>query len=199
MDIKTTTCVAFFRGINVGGKNSMPMKELVQMLQSLGFENVKSYIQSGNVVMNILAQDGKDKDQNAASHIEKISSAVFKKFGFKPYVVLLNRDELLNAAKNNPFDVSNPKAVHFYFMNTKPQSPDLVKLEGLKTGQEDFKLAGKVFYLFAPGGIGRSKLAAKAEQALGIPATARNFNTVEQMIKLCNEAFTGPSAGPKKA
>jgi len=91
---------------------------------------------------------------------------------------------LQDAVENNPFTTEDGKALHFYFLNAYPNNPDLDRLLAVKSGSEAFKLHKKVFYLYAPDGIGRSKLAAKVEQCMGIPATARNWNTVKKLISM---------------
>ena len=97
---------------------------------------------------------------------------------------MLSAAELKDALANSPFETTDGKALHFYFLASTPGTPDLAGLEALKTGNEAFKLGDTVFYLYAPDGIGRSKLAEKVERLLGVPATARNLNTVHKLITL---------------
>jgi uncharacterized protein (DUF1697 family) len=169
--------VALFRGINVGGNNILPMKELVTLLEGLGCTGVKTYIQSGNA---IFSTERGQKDELA----EEISAAIQQSHGFQPKVLLLSAAELKGALANSPFETTDGKALHFYFLASLPESPDLTGLETLKSGNEAFKLGDKIFYLYAPDGIGRSKLAEKVERLLGVPATARNLNTVNKLITL---------------
>ncbi len=171
------TTIALFRGINVGGKNLLPMKELVAVLESLGFENIKTYIQSGNVVMLSRTAPG-------AKEAGTIEDAIEKAKGFRPEVFLLSAAELTDAIAGNPFSIDTGKDVHFYFLNEPPGRPDMARLDSLKSYTEDFALKGLVFYLYAPDGIGRSKLAAAVEKALGVPVTARNGNTVLKLAEL---------------
>jgi uncharacterized protein (DUF1697 family) len=171
------TYIALFRGINVGGHNILPMKELVELLDELGYKNVKTYIQSGNVVFQC------DESTKAAIS-EQISSAVLQRFGFEARILLLDNLELNKALSGNPFPTENGKALHFYFLEHVPSKPDLQKMQSLQAASEQFKLEGKVFYLYAPDGIGRSKLAAQVEKCLGVPATARNWNTVGKLVDL---------------
>jgi uncharacterized protein (DUF1697 family) len=174
------TYIALFRGINVGGKNILPMKDLKKILEQEGCSNVKTFIQSGNVVFQIRLND---REKLA----EDISGKILKKHGFEPKILLLDSVELRAAVENNPFDANEGKALHFYFLSSKPASPDLDQLTEAKSGSEDFKLHGNVFYLYAPDGIGRSKLAAKVEQCLGVPLTARNWNTISKLTGIVNE------------
>jgi len=175
------TYIALFRGINVGSTRSLPMKELVSILETLGCQNIKTYIQSGNVV---LQHEEKDISRLAG----KISTEVKKSCGFEPYVLLLDSKELEKAMAGNPFPEgeSEPNTLHMGFLASKPTNPDLKKLESLKADSERFVLKGTVFYLHAPDGIGRSKLAASSEKLLGVPMTDRNWRTVckiSEMVK----------------
>jgi len=169
--------IALLRGINVGGHNTLPMKELVELLEDMGCENVLTYIQSGNAVFQ-------SDLINTRKFAEEISSKIHEIHGFAPNVHLLSEKDIEYALKNNPFDTKIDQALHFFFLESKPQNPDLEKLQTLKVKSEKFKLHDKVFYLFAPDGVGRSKLAAKVEHCLGIPVTARNWKTVNKLISM---------------
>jgi uncharacterized protein (DUF1697 family) len=177
-----TTYIALFRGINVGGKHSLPMKELVALLEDLGCQNVKTYIQSGNAVFE-------SKENNASQLAHTISVEIEKRRGFKPYALLLKRKEMEKVISNNPFREaeSDPKALHVGFLASAPKKPDLKKLETFKAESERFRLIGTIFYLHAPEGIGRSKLAANAERLLGVSMTDRNWATVRKIIEMAEE------------
>jgi len=168
--------IAFFRGINVGGKNILPMKELIAILEEKGCTSVKSYIQSGNVVF----QTKKDKQTIA----NEISLTVEQLYHFKPKVLIMDQAELAAAINHNPFRTEVGKALHFFFLSKKPGHLDIKKLNELKADSELFELTDKVFYLHAPDGIGRSKLAAKVEKILQTPMTARNWNTVSKVLMM---------------
>jgi uncharacterized protein (DUF1697 family) len=165
--------IALFRAINVGGQNALPMKELVTVLEGLGARNVKTYIQTGNVVF-----ESPEKDGSRLS--SKMGQAIKKRFGFEPHVLLLEPEDIEEAIKKNPFPeaANDPRALHAGFLASAPPKPDLKALESLKTKSERFRLIDRVFYLHAPDGIGRSKLAARAEKLLGVPMTDRNWRTV---------------------
>ncbi len=166
------TYILLLRGINVGGRNSLPMRELVDLLEALECRNVKTYIQSGNVVF----QTGKD----APNLTKQISTGVKKRCGFEPHALLLHFQEFEGAIAANPFREaeSDPKGLHFGFLASVPSNPDLRKLDALKANSERFQLIDKVFYLYAPDGVGRSKLAASSERLLGVTMTDRNWRTV---------------------
>jgi len=167
------TCIALFRGINVGGKNLLPMKELVAVLEELGCRDVRTYIQSGNAVFTCAGRE-------APKLPERIRQAIKKLRGFEPQVLVLEPGEIEQAMKNNPFPeaVDEPQTLHVGFLATTPAAPDLEGLENLRIPSEQFRLIGQVFYLHAPAGIGNSRLAAGAEKRLGVPMTARNWKTV---------------------
>ena len=177
-----STWIALFRGINVGGNNILPMKELTAMLEGLGCTGVKTYIQSGNVVFR--------KSGSKASQLAKsIGKSVLSAYGFEPKVLFLTVQELENAVRSNPFTEAeeDPKSLHIFFLAEKPKSPNLKALNELKTRSESFSLIEKLFYLHEPDGVGRSKLAAKAEKLLGVSATARNWRTVSKLLEWSNK------------
>ncbi len=174
-----STQIALFRGINVGGNNPLPMRELVEDLEALGLKNVSTYIQSGNVVFECLDTDQVDL-------AARIQSAVGDRHGFKPHVMILGVDELEDAVISNPFRSaeSEPKTIHLFFLESSPEDPDVESLRDLKLNTEDFELKDRIFYLHAPEGIGRSKLAARVERALGVPVTARNWRSVVRILDM---------------
>ncbi len=176
------TYIALFRGINVGGKHALPMKDLVAVLEYLGSQNVTTYIQSGNAVFS-----SKEKDASLLSN--RIGDEIKKRRGFKPYVLLLELEDIEKAVRENPFPEAeiDPKALHLGFLASAPENPDLKTLEGLKKNGERFHLIGNVFYLHAPEGVGKSKLAANAEKLLGLPMTDRNWNTVCKIREMANK------------
>ena len=176
-----STYIALFRGINVGGRNALPMKELVVLLQGLGCRNVKTYIQSGNIILQ--------SSKNAIHLAERIGHEIERCHGFKPNVLLLKISELEEAIAANPFPEAeaDPKGLHFGFLDTVPFDPNLKKIEALKTKSERFRLINKVFYLHAPDGVGRSRLAANSERLLGVSMTDRNCRTVKKIRDLAKE------------
>jgi uncharacterized protein (DUF1697 family) len=177
------TYIALLRGINVGGKNILPMKELAGLLESLGLSQVTTYLASGNVVFRGPASD---VEELAA----EIKEAIGRRFGFMPQLLIRSLQDLQEAVAANPFPEaeSQPKTLHFFFLESPPAEPDLDRLESVRAANERFKLVDAVFYLHAPDGIGRSKVVATAEKALGVTATARNWRTVSQVISLATKA-----------
>jgi uncharacterized protein (DUF1697 family) len=156
------------------------MGKLVHILEGMGCENIKTYIQSGNVVFHSAR---KEKRRFAA----EISSMILKTRGFAPKVLLLEISDLQEAIDNNPFTTTDGGFLHFFFLELNPTKPDLEGLQAVKSKSEKFSLNKRTFYLHAPDGIGRSKLAAKVEQGLGVPATARNWNTVSKLMSMVDQ------------
>jgi uncharacterized protein (DUF1697 family) len=173
------TYIALLRGINVGGRNKLPMADLRELLQELGLQQARTYIQSGNVAFE---SDRDDLPQLS----EEISASINGRFGFEPAVLLMTDETLQTAAEANPFPeaISEPKKLHLYFMAAAPPEPDLQAMQDLAQDGEQFALKDRIFYFYAPEGIGRSKLAAKIEKLLGVPATARNWRSVDSILEL---------------
>ena len=164
--------IILLRGINVGGKNILPMAPLKTCLEEAGFEGVSTYIQSGNIVLG-----------SASEPADQIKELIEAKFGISADVLAQTQTMFMQAVANNPYTDFDGKTVHFYFCTSEP-SPDHAKLQSLTDNDERYEVLGRVLYLHAPKGIGRSKLAAKAETYLGVRATARNLNTVNKLIQL---------------
>lgn len=161
--------ILLFRGINVGGKNLLPMKELVLLLEKNNFQNVCSYIQTGNVVLTSAS--------NPAQAVKKLLSA---HFNFSPELFVMDEKSFALSLAKNSYTEFEGKFVHFYFChnNIELNQEKLNKYLGIS---EAFQVEGNVFYLHAPDGIGRSKLIANIEACLGQPATGRNLNTVNKI------------------
>lgn len=158
------------------------MKELRALLEDLGFQDVKTYIQSGNVVCRRRVQD-------AAGLADKIRTEIGKRSGFEPRVMMLEAADIEKAVASNPFSEaeSAPRSLHVYFLASAPENPDLKGLEKLKEN-ERFRLRDTVFYLHAPDGIGRSRLAAKLEERIGVAMTGRNWRTVSRIAEMARDA-----------
>ena len=175
--------IALFRGINVGGKNKLLMKDLASLMESKGLKNVSTYIQSGNVVF----QAAGSKDSGLAT---RIRDSIAESHGFRPEVIILDKTAIDKAISENPFPEadSEPKNVHLMFLSALPTNPDVKALERIRKPSERFALKGQVFFLHTPEGIGRSRLAARIEKSLGVSGTARNWRTVlklQEMIHAC--------------
>lgn len=171
--------VLLMRGINVGGHNVLPMKSLRSLIEQAGGVDVATVIQSVNAAFRHV-----DSDRRRLA--SSIRSAVAADFGFEPDVRLLTAEDLDAAIDGNPFpeETEDPKTVHLWFLSDAPVDPDLEALDAIRRDSERYELSGTVFYLHAPDGIARSKLAANVERYLGTSATARNWRTVTRIRDL---------------
>ena len=179
------TYIALLRGINVGGHNKLLMRDLTKLLEKLGLKNVKTYIQSGNVVFQ------SDRTDSAKLATE-ISEAIGESHGFTPQIFILDKEALQKAMTANPFSEgeAEPKSLHLFFLDAVPEDPDLSSLEELKAENERFELIDDVFYLHAPDGIGRSKLAERAGRGWNVSITARNWRTVTKIMEMVTAVST---------
>ena len=171
--------IALFRGINVGGNNILRMQDLRTLLEDLGAQKVKTYIQSGNAVFQ-------HQNENSLELSSKIKAAIKDSHGFEPKVLLLSLAELAQAIAANPYSQAEPEPKT---LTEVPSNPDLALLNSLKKDAEAFTLTDKVFYLYAPDGIGRSKLAERVERTLRVATTARSWRTVGKVMALAEEIW----------
>lgn len=178
------TYIAFFRGINVGGRHALPMKELKAVLEGQGCVDVRTYIQSGNAVLRSAVPD-------AGRLAARVAAAVSATHGFAPAVLVLTQPELERAVAGNPFPkaaAADPRRLHLFFLAAAPKPPDLESLETIRARSERFALKGQVFYLYTPDGFGTSRLAGRAERLLGVEATARNWRTVTTLLEMAADS-----------
>ncbi|WP_019071474.1 DUF1697 domain-containing protein [Streptomyces hokutonensis] len=178
----TTTYAALLRGINVGGNKKLPMAELRALLEGLGHDDVRTYLQSGQAVFT---SGHGDED----SHAAEIARAVEERFGFTVDVVVRDHAYLKAVADNCPFPAAEleAKQLHVTYYSL-PVAED--RFEGLDQSAflpEEFRLGDRALYLYAPDGLGRSKLAvelARPRLNKGLIATTRNWNTVLKLVEL---------------
>lgn len=173
------TWIALLRGINVGGGNKLPMASLRAILDGLGATDVQTYIQSGNAVF-------RHEETDAAKVGDMIGSGIHQRHGFRPRVLAITAAQMARTAEANPLPnaEAEPKTLHLYFLSEPSKAPDIDAIRALASGSETFKLRDSVFYLHAPDGIGRSKLAQQVERLLGVEATARNWRTVWNVLAM---------------
>lgn len=176
---QTMTSVALLRGINVGGKNPLPMKELVRIFEAAGCSNVRTYIQSGNVIF--------DAPANVSSIGDTVSTSIAKRFGYRIPVVLRTGSQLRKIIGGNPFLKSgvDPKWLHVYFLAQAPGARAIAGLDPARSAPDVFHVAGQEIYLHLPNGMGRSKLTnAYFDSKLATVSTARNWATVLKLAEM---------------
>jgi uncharacterized protein (DUF1697 family) len=178
-----TTYIALLRGINVGGKNKLPMKELIEMFGVAGCRNAVHYIQSGNVVFQAEPRVAK---QLAAL----IPAAVEKRFGHKPPVVLRTAEQLKTAISENPFlaQGASPDRLHVMFLDGVPDAAAVKMLDPDRSPPDRFIVIGQEVYLQLPNGGGNSKLTnAYFDSKLKTISTVRNWRTVLKLAEMAGE------------
>ena len=170
--------VLLLRGINVGGTGKLPMADLKTHMAALGAEAPETYIQSGNAVF--------EGDIDPGTFATALTERIEALHGHAPRTLVLPGKDIIDARDSYPFaeGFDHPKFANIWFCTDALDAPDLARLEDLATGTERFALKGCWFFLDAPDGIGRSKLAERGEKALGVPATARNLNTVTKLARM---------------
>ena len=172
--------ISLLRGINVGGKRSLKMRDLEELYHSLGFEAVKSYLQSGNLVFRAAA--------GPAGLGGKIGKAIEQKAGLEVEVLVLSAAELKKIAKENPF-VGQPGVdegkLHVTFFSVDPGENAVRTVARIDAGPDRFAIKGKAAYLYCPGGYGRTKLSNTFfENKLKLKATTRNWRTVLALVDM---------------
>ena len=175
---------AFLKGINVGGHNKVKMADFRQMLEDLGYAQVKTYIQSGNAVFSC---DGAEDEV-----IFEIDEAMKLKFGFSVDIMLRRMDELLNIVDECPYlqreqqqTPSGAKRLYVGMGNFDIDKSAKEKLGGIKEAGDDFLIAGRNIYLWFDEGLGRSKFAARMDSAIG-PVTLRNWKTMSKVYDMAH-------------
>jgi len=173
------TYIALLRAI--GGKYTLPSKTFVELLESLGLKDAKTYIATGNAAF-------RSRSANTVALAQKIKAAIEANRGFAPETLILTPDEMAAAIADNPYRKAEaaPASLHVTFLSAVPQAPDLAKLESLLANGEQFMLNDRVFYFHAPEGVGRSKAFARAEKSLGVWGTARNWRSTVNIKALAD-------------
>jgi uncharacterized protein (DUF1697 family) len=174
------THVALLRGINVGGKNLLPMKDLAALFESAGCGDVRTYIQSGNVLFAA-------KPALAGRISALVTKAIARDFGFSVPVVTRSADELRRVAGANPFLRSGVDlaALHVAFLLDEPSAERVAGLDPKRSPPDEFRVLGREIYLRCPTGMAKTKLTnAYFDSKLATVSTARNWNTVNKLIEL---------------
>ncbi len=172
--------VALLRGINVGGKHSLPMKELTAMFAALKCSGVQTYIQSGNVVFGAPPAIIKSFPMLLSKKIEE-------GFGFAAPVILRTRDELAEVVRENPFLKRElpQSTLYVYFLADLPSAAAVKSLEANRSAPDEFRVIGRHIYMYLPNGMGRSKLSnAYFDSRLSTICTARNWATVKKLLEM---------------
>jgi len=175
------TFIILLRAVNVAGKNNIKMAELKSHLEKANFHNVKTYIQSGNIILQ--------SDLSASAIPLKVQEIINQQFGMSVHVFVLNTDSLQYILHNNPFQNGEEgNRVFITLLNKKPDSTDLDKLARIDIGDEKYVLNEEVFYFYVPRGMANSKLSNPfIEQKLKVVSTGRNLNTMLKLSELAHQ------------
>jgi uncharacterized protein (DUF1697 family) len=178
----TTTYAALLRGINVGGSRKVPMADLRTLLADLGHDDVRTYLQSGQAVFS--SRHG--SEQSLAGDI---AQAIEKRFGFGVDVIVRDHAYLRTIADACPFPAAElePKQLHVTYFSAPVTPERFTEIDQDAYLPEEFRLGDRALYLYAPNGLGRSKLAehlSKPRINKGVIATTRNWNTVVKLVEM---------------
>jgi uncharacterized protein (DUF1697 family) len=174
--------VALLRGINLGSRNRVAMPKLRELLATAGYDEVRTYLQSGNVVLSSGARPNR-----LAKELQEL---IDESFGLRIAVVVRTRDELAKVVSLNPLGkvATNPKRYQVSFLDAELDQSTIDELAELATGSERFTAVGRELYAWHPDGVARSKLWNKlAAASLGVTATARNWTTVTSLLAMADE------------
>jgi uncharacterized protein (DUF1697 family) len=178
-----TIYISMIRGINVGGK-SVKMADLRDVYLSLDLENVKTYIQSGNVVF-------KSENEDPKTLSKKIQQKILDTIGYDIKVVIRTIDELKNIIKSYPFEIEEEKHVYITFLSDTPDLSQDLNLKNWIRESEKFIISSSEIYLYLPHGYGRTKLNNNFfEKKLKLDATTRNWKTVNKLCQIA-ESING--------
>ena len=173
--------ISLLRGINVSGHKIIKMELLRKMYENLGFKEVKSYIQSGNLVFRY-------ESGNISEIEELIKNKILKEFGFEVQIQILKPEILKYAIHNHPFmkdENLDAKQHYFVFLNENPSPENWEILKNMNFNGELMELGNKIIFIHYPNGAGQSKLTTNLiESKLKVSATARNLNTTKKLLEM---------------
>jgi uncharacterized protein (DUF1697 family) len=174
------TYISILRGINVGGI-IIKMDALRKSLETLGFADVKSYIQSGNLFF-------KTNEASAEKLKEKISLKIQEDFGYSIQVLVLTKEQVKKVIEENPFEGSTA-SMHVTFLSSTPlPQVDLSQIHAKKQADEQFFLSENAFYLYCPSGYGKTNLHTNfLESKLKVKGTTRNWKTTNELLRIAEE------------
>jgi uncharacterized protein (DUF1697 family) len=169
--------IFLLRGINVSGKNILSMSDLRQILNDLDFQNVQTYIQSGNIIL--------ESEVSKVLICEKIIKAILDKFGYEIPVIGRTIAEWEKVIEEYPFSTANEKIVAFTFLDRIIGSKE-IQINNI--GTDEFKLNKDVVYVYCPNGFGKSKITNNVfEKKLQVNATTRNLRTALKLLELATQ------------
>ncbi len=184
--VMSTVMVSLLRGVNLGPYNRVKMNALRGLYERLGLQEVRTLLQSGNVVF-------RTDNRNLGQLTREIESAIEKQFSFSAPVVLRTAGELQNVVANNPFagrQDLDPAKLLVTFLTSRPTSEGCKKVAALDTGSEEVHVSGREVYIYYSNGLARPKVSwTTIDKMLGTTGTGRNWNTVVKLSTVANSEF----------
>ncbi|TIO10424.1 DUF1697 domain-containing protein [Mesorhizobium sp.] len=179
MSAQAKTFIALFSGINVGGNRIVRMAELRAFFEQLGFTDVATYVQSGNVVF-------RSTKGGAATLTKQLEAAFERKWGFHSRIMVRDLGWFERLVAQNPYPevAGEPTKLHAFALERAPTADEIARLAEKCTGPERFKIKDDVLYLHAPEGLGKSVFANLIPRTLKVPGTARNWRTVLALLEM---------------
>ena len=179
--------IGLLRGVNVGGRNLVRMDALRELCGTLKLRDACTHLQSGNVVFHA-------PERSVATLAVKIEKEIERAFGFHSDVVLRTTDEMKAVIANIPFNATaiDPAKLLVYFLARDPGEEARVRISKIDTGPEELRVGARELYIHFPNGMARPKLSTAAlDRALKVPATGRNWNTVNKLLEIAERLGAG--------
>ena len=172
--------IALLRGVNLGSHNRVKMAELREVLTRAGYEDVRTLVNSGNVVLT---------SPEAPAAVERdVARLLADELGVDTPVMVRTRDELADVIARCPYPEADerPKHVHVTFLNGEVHGERVATLKEMDFGEEAFEVSGRELFAWHPNGLGRSELAKELAKGAGPDGTSRNWNTVTKLLALAD-------------
>lgn len=178
--------ITMLRGVNVGGRNLVKMDALRELCKTLDLREACTHLQSGNVVF---------KTRSLGALAARIEGGIERTFGFHSDVILRTPAEMKTVIANIPFDTSaiDPAKLLVYFLARDPGEEARERISKIDTGPEELRVCARELYIYFPNGMARPKLSTAAlDRALKVPATGRNWNTVNKLLEIAERLDGAP-------
>ncbi|MBW8199745.1 DUF1697 domain-containing protein [Flagellimonas abyssi] len=175
------THIALLRGINVSGQKKIKMADLRQVLEENGLKNVKTYIQSGNIIFD-------DEQTDRRKLQEKIAIIIRQQFGFDVPTLVVQKDDVEHILKANPFhEEAEENKLYYVLLKSTPKEELVEQFNQLQFEHEGFKITDTCVYLFCKSGYGKAKLNNNLiEKKLQVEATTRNHKTMLKLLEIAS-------------
>ena len=176
------TFIALFRGINVSGQKTIKMEDLRKAFSKWGFSDVKTYIQSGNVVFKTAATSTPEQIRDL------LKSKVKEDFGYDVQIFIRTKAELEEIIQDNPFKEEKRERTYFTMLDVVPQLEKIDGIESHEYAPEEFRYVRRTIYFYSPKGYGKAKMNNNFfESKLKVNATTRNFNTLRKLVEMASD------------